>query len=271
MSNSSALWELGRSEASWRWRATYLWDLLYELVSREVKVQYKRSSLGILWSLANPLFQFLVFGFLFSKVFAMSATRYSTYAFSGLLIWTWFQASLAQGTRAITGNRELIKRPGFPVAVLPVVSVVTPWVHFLWALPVLGLFLWRDAAPLSWSVLLLPGLMLLQFLLSLSLIYMLAAVNVVFRDAQHILGVILQVLLFATPVFYQAKAIPEKYRAIYLLNPLAHLIDAYRAVLVEGTLPNWSVLAVLTAAGLLILLGSFQVFMRISARFADEL
>jgi lipopolysaccharide transport system permease protein len=261
----------GQPEASARWRLTYLRDLLYQLVSREVKVQYKRSSLGILWSLANPLFQFLVFGFLFSKVFAMSTTRYSTYAFSGLLIWTWFQSSLAQGTRAITGNRELIKRPGFPVAVLPIVSVLTPWVHFLWALPVLGLFLVRDASPLGWSVLCLPILMLLQFLLSLSLIYLLAAMNVVFRDTQHILGVLLQVLLFATPVFYQAKAIPEKYRAIYVFNPLAHLIDTYRAVLVHGTQPDWSIVAGLAAAGLLLLAGSFQIFLRFSTHFADEL
>src|SRR4051812_45204987 len=108
------------SVRSWGIRAVYLRDLLLELVSRDIKIQYKRSSLGIFWSLANPLFQFFVFGFLFAKVFAVNVQRYSAYAFTGLLIWTWFQAALLQGVRTITGNRELIKRPGFPVPILPV-------------------------------------------------------------------------------------------------------------------------------------------------------
>ena len=244
----------------WAGQMVYLRDLVLELVGRDVKIQFKRSSLGVIWSLANPLFQFFVFGFLFAKVLSVSVPRYSTHAFTGLLVWTWFQAALTQGVRAMTGNRELIKRPGFPVSILPIVAVVTPWVHFLWALPVLFLFILLDKAPIGWAVSFLPVLMLLQGLLSLSLVYLLAALNVVFRDTQHILGVVLQVVLFATPIFYQASLIPAKYRFIYTFNPLAQLIDAYRTVLLEAKLPEFRPLALLALFGLVVLAARFACF-----------
>jgi lipopolysaccharide transport system permease protein len=268
---STIAYVLPWSTGGWRARVSYMRDVLLELVSRDLKIMYKRSSLGILWSMALPLFQFFVFSFLFSKVLSVTMPRYSAYAFSGLLIWAWTQGALSQGVRAITANRELIKRPGFPAAILPVVSVITPGVQFLWALPVLWLFLVVNRAPLNWTVVLVPFLMMLQFLLSLCLAYLLAALNVAFRDTQHMLVVILQALLFGTPIFYQSSAIPEKYRLIYTLNPLAHLIDAYRAVLMNGTLPDFGVLATLAVLGSVTLLLTSRLFVHMSYRFAEEL
>src|SRR6476661_9773500 len=101
-----------------RWR-----DLVAQLVARDLKAQYKRSSLGILWSLVNPMLQLLVFGFLFKSVLRVNIPRFSAYAFTGMLIFTWLSTSILMGARAITGNRELIRRPGFPSAILPIVAV----------------------------------------------------------------------------------------------------------------------------------------------------
>ena len=255
----------------WRKRAIYLRDLLVELVRRDIKIQFKRSSLGVFWALAHPLFQLLVFGFFFAKVLEMRVPRYSSYAFSGLMVWTWFAGSLSQGVRAMTGNRELIKRPGFPAAILPVVSVVTPGVHFLWGLPVLFVFLAMNQAPMNWSLLILPALIFVQCLLSLSLIYFLAALNVVFRDTQHILAVLLQVGIFACPIFYEARQVPERYQTFYNLNPMVHLIEAYRAVLLHGRLPEPRTLLLTTVLGGAVLFIAYKVFVAMSYRFAEEL
>jgi ABC-type polysaccharide/polyol phosphate export permease len=113
--------------------------------------------------------------------------------------------------------------------------------------------------------------MFIQFVLSLGAVYLLAAINVAFRDTSLVLGVVLQVLLFATPIFYQVANIPHKYDFIYTFNPLAQLIDGYRAVLLHGQWPNFSVLTLLLATGVLLLVSTHKLFIHMSHRFAEEL
>jgi lipopolysaccharide transport system permease protein len=127
-------------------RLIYLRDLVRELVARDMKVRYKGSALGIVWSLANPLMQLVVFHFIFRLVLQLNIPRYSSFAFSGMLAWSWFQASLLDASGSMLNNRELIKRPGFPVAILPVVAVTTHLIYFLLTLPILMLFLSLGAA-----------------------------------------------------------------------------------------------------------------------------
>jgi lipopolysaccharide transport system permease protein len=253
-----------------RRRLVYLRDLLRELVAREMKVQYKRSALGIAWSLVNPLLQLLVFGFVFKFVLAVAVPRYSAYAFTGMLVWSWFQMSLVQGARAITGNRDLVKRPAFPAAILPVVAVTTNLVQFVLAFPILGLLLVWTKSPLSPSVVTLPLVIACQFVLMLSLSYLLAAVNVIFQDTQHILGVLLQLLLFLTPIFYELKNVPAAFQPLHQLNPLGQLVDAYRAILLQGAWPSAMPLLALSLAAALLLHSSYHLFIRMSHRFAEE-
>src|SRR5919109_811992 len=127
-------------------RLIYLRDLVRELVARDMKVRYKGSALGIVWSLMNPLMQLVVFHFIFRLVLELNIPRYSSFAFSGMLAWSWFQASLLDASGSMLANRELIKRPGFPVVILPVVSVTTHLIYFLLTLPILMLFLSLGAA-----------------------------------------------------------------------------------------------------------------------------
>ena len=122
-------------------RLAYLRDLLREMVIRDMKLRYKRSVLGILWSLLNPLIQMLVFTFLSRGVLSLDIPNYPSFVFTGVLAWNWFQRALSLTAGAITGNRELIRRPGFPTAILPVATVATHLIHFLLALPILLLFL----------------------------------------------------------------------------------------------------------------------------------
>jgi len=254
-----------------RQQTLYLYDLLRELIIRDMKLRYKRSVLGILWSLLNPLFQMVVFTFLSRRVLSLDIPNYPSFVFTGLLAWNWFQTTVTLATGAITSNRELIRRPGFPVAILPVVTVTTNLIHFVLALPVLLVFLVLSGGTLSVTILALPLVILLQFVLSLGLGYLVATLQVTFRDTQHILGVFFMLLFYLTPVFYDASIVSGRFQTLYQLNPILHLISAYRAILIQGNLPDFGALLALGALGGLLLWLGHTVFTRASYRFVEEL
>ncbi len=252
-------------------RLVYYHDLLRELVIRDIKLLYKRSVLGLAWTMINPILQLIVFSFVFQSVLNVGIDQYASFAFTGLLIWTWSQSALFQATGLITGNRPLIRQPRFPSAILPIVTVTTGWIHFVLALPVLMVFLLMDGVKLQPIVLLLPIIMALQFVLTVSFAYPLAALNVVFRDTQHTLGVLLQLLMYLSPIFYQADMVPELFQPLYSLNPMVPLIAAYRAILLEGKSPSWISLGVLSLVTAVVLPIGHAIFRHQGRRFVEEL
>jgi len=251
-------------------RVVYLRDVLFELVSRDMKLRYKRSVLGIVWSLINPLAQLLVFYFVFGLLLPLHISHYPSFLLTGVLVWNWFQSSLVFATGAIVDNRELVRRPGFPLAMLPIVTVTAQLVHFALALPILVLCVSLDVGSLSASASVLPLVMIAQFVLTLSLAYIVATFHVSFRDTQYLLGVVLQLLFFLTPVFYDTAALPERYRWLLHLNPMTYLVEAYRAILVAGQMPDWQSLFVLSAASAGLLFLGHAIFMRARYRFVEE-
>ena len=252
-------------------RLIYLIDLLRELIGRDMKLRYKRSLLGIAWSLVNPLAQLLVFSLVFSLVLPLNIPNYPSFLFTGLLAWNWFQTSLHAATGAIVDNRELIRRPGFSAMILPVVTVATNFIHFLLALPILLIFLWINGIPLKTTGLVLPAIFAVQFLFTLSLAYIVATLHVTFRDTQYLLGIVLLLGFYLSPVFYDASAIPERFQMVYRLNPMVVLIDAYRQILLQGRLPAAPELLALSLFSAGLLWASYRTFVSASARFAEEL
>ena len=125
-------------------RLIYLHDLLFMLVARDMRLRYKRSWLGFGWTLLNPLAQLLVFYFIFNAVLPLNVPHYSSFLFTGILVWNWFQSTLLLATGAIVDHRELIRQPGFPAAILPIATVISNLIHFLLALPILFVFLMID-------------------------------------------------------------------------------------------------------------------------------
>ena len=252
-----------------RWQ--YAWDVLAVLVDRDLKMLYKRSSIGPLWALAAPLMQLLVLTMVFRGVIRLDIPNYASYVFIGLLVWNWFSGSLLQSTSLITGSRALVRQPGFPLPLLPFVTVAVRLFHFAIALPLLLLLLlMQDIRPsIAWCFV--PLLLVVQFIFTTSLAYPLAALNVRVRDTQHVAGIVLQLLMFATPIFYDPASLPQGLQAWYRLNPMVPLIDAWRDVLLESRLPD---LQALTAVGLLslgLLWAGRSIFVRESHRFVEEL
>ena len=255
----------------YRRKIAHFFDLLRVLVDRDMKLLYKRSALGIAWTLINPLLQLAVFSFVFRTVIPINVPRYSSFAFSGLLIWTWSQTALFQATGLITSNKALIRQPNFPTAILPVVTTMTGLIHFLLALLVLIIFLAIDGIQPSSVLFVLPLLMVIQFILTVGLAYPLAALNVTFRDTQHTLGVLLQMLFYLTPIFYDLNSVPKEFQPFYQLNPMVPLIEAYRAILLKGTQPDWQVLLIVSLAVAVILPIGLAIFRRQSNTFVEEL
>lgn len=246
-------------------------DLLRELVIRDFKLRYQRSLLGIGWSLLNPLAQLFVFTFVFRTVFELKIPDYSAFLFIGIIAWTWFQTSLYQATSSIVENADLIKQPGFPVAILPVVTVTTHLIHFLLALVILLPILFATGHWPSPALLLLPVAVAVQVLLSLGICYLVAALHVTLRDTQYTIGLLLMLGFYLTPVFYNPERVPPAYKAYYNLNPLVHLIGSFRSILLRGEAPDVKALGLVAVFSAAVLAVGLAVFRRASYHFVEEL
>jgi lipopolysaccharide transport system permease protein len=245
-------------------------DLLRELIARDIALRYRGSLLGILWTLLNPLAELLVLLFIFGRVMPVNIPNFPAYLFTGLIVYGWFQTSVNFATMAIVGNRELVRRPGVPLLILPVVTVASNLVHFVLSLPILVGLLYLNHVPLTGAVVALPVLIASEFVLILAFAYPMATINVWFRDTPHVLRVALQLLFYLTPVFYEATALPARFQWFYQINPMAQMIDAYRAILLRGTLPRLSSVAYLIVVSSVLILLSMSWFRHASYRFADE-
>lgn len=245
-------------------------DLLVDLTIRDIKLRYRGSVLGVLWTLLNPLAELVVLWLVFVKVFHVAIPNFAAYLFTGLLVYGWFQNSLNFVTGAIVGNRELVRRPGVPVAILPVVTVASNLVHFALSLPILFGLLWISGIAITPALLALPGLVALEFVLILACAYPIATMHVWFRDTQHVLRVALQLLFYLTPIFYRVTDVPPGLAPVYRLNPVGHLVEAYRSVLLDGALPRLSSVAYLLLLSSGLLLVGMAWFRRASRQFADE-
>lgn len=252
-------------------RVVYIRDLLRELILRDLRIRYKRSSLGMLWSLGTPILQVILFTFLFQRVIPLDIPNYTAFLFAGVLAYSWFRESLGSALGTIVGNPGLVRRPGFPVAALPVLAVATSGIHFLIALPVLVVVAVTGGGTLGAPLLALPLVVAVQFLLTLSLAYLVAGSNVRFRDTQHIVSGLLMVGFFLTPIFYSVRMVPPAFQIFYDLNPLAHIIRAYRDILIENSLPDFAILFWVSAAAAVLFCLTFWLFRRMSVRFAEEL
>jgi len=246
-------------------------DLAVQLVIRDLKLRYRRTMVGLAWSFAFPLGQVLVLSFVFTLVLPTRVGKYSAFVSIGVLVWTWFQSSLVMASTAITGNRELVRRPGFPSAALPISTVTTNLVLLLIAFPaMLIVVLWSGGHPGVGAVLL-PVVMAVQFALTLGFAYLVASLNVTFRDTQQLVTLLLLLLFFLTPIFYDAGSVPERYRTLYDLNPFVVLIDAYRATLLRGVMPDLLGLAEVALLAIALVVIGHILFQRASHKFAEEI
>ncbi|WP_155320954.1 ABC transporter permease [Desulfosarcina ovata] len=249
----------------------YKWDLLRELVRRDLKIQYEGTILGFAWTLLMPFLHLGIFYLLFKIILQVKVQRFTTYAFIGIVAYGWFQSALSQAVISASSNKELILRPRFPAPIMPVVSVTSSMLHFIFTFPLIFIIVILEDHSLSASILLLPIVIGIQFMLTLGLGYLSSILNVVFRDTRPILDVFLRLFYFLSPVFYDPGMIPGKYQWLYNLNPLVSILRSYRDIILHGRVSQWSSLAIVAVASICCAGAGYAFFKKQSYRFLEEL
>jgi lipopolysaccharide transport system permease protein len=251
-----------------------LWEyreLLYFLVWRDVKVRYKQTALGAAWAVIQPFLTMVVFSVFFGKLARMPSDGipYPLFSFAALVPWTFFANGLSKGASSLVVSANLIRKVYFPRLAVPIASVLGGVVDFVLAFTVLlGMLLWYDIVP-TVNVLWLPLFLLLAVVTSLGVALWLSALNVRFRDVHYIVPFLTQIWLFLTPIAYPSSLLPEPWRTVYGINPMAGVVEGFRwALLGTATAPGPIIaVSVLAALGLLVSGGLY--FRRMEKTFAD--
>ena len=246
--------------------------LLFALVTRHLHMRYRGSVLGFLWSFLNPLMLMLVYVLVFRFYIRFEdVSEYTFYLFVGLLPWLWTTSALSEGAASIVSSGHLVTKSMFPAHILPLVAVVTTATHFLLTLPILFGYMAIQGLPFHLTLLLLPAVIGMHFVLLYGMVLALGSLNVQFRDVQHVLANVLTLLFFLCPILYPVDRVPAEFRATIDLNPFALLTLCYHAVVIEGVLPAWQAVATVLAFALAALLVGERVYDRRRERFAEML
>ncbi len=247
-------------------------ELLYLLTRRDLKLRYQDTVFGFFWTAAKPFLFGLVIWFAMRLVLKVETdVPYHLFLLSALLPWTLFQTSLFFATPLFTLNGSLIKKVPFPAYVLPMATIGNNTIHFVLSLPVLAVFLLLTGRTpgIEWLIGV-PFLLLIQLVLMTGCVLLLSPVDVYFRDLEHLIEVVLNLLFYATPILYPLTKVPAPYHDLLKLNPLTPLIEAWRGLLVRNELPGVDIWPSLVLTILVLIAGAW-VFGKLRPTLADHL
>ncbi len=246
-------------------------QMIASLVKKDLRGRYKGSVLGFLWTFVNPLLQLLVYSVVFSSVMRVTnVDKYYLYLFVALIPWIFFSSSFTGGAVTILANKNLITKIYFPREVLPISYVTSCFVNMLFSFVVVFVVVIISGIGINpISLLFLPLVMIIEYTFSLGIALIVSAVNVYFRDLQHILGIISMAWMYFSPIVYGIGDIPEEWRNIFRLNPMCHIITAYRDILYYKAIPETSALLMTGVVSVVVLIIGFWVFSRLKKRFAE--
>lgn len=266
--------EKGKSERNY-WRDLWRFrELFYILSWRDIKVRYKQTIIGASWSVIRPLFTMIVFTFVFSKVAKLPSSSSAPYAimvFAGLLPWQFFANSLSEASNSLVSNTNLITKVYFPRLIIPASAVITSFVDFAISFALmLVLMLYYSFVP-SINLVFLPVFLLLAFAASFGFSLYLTALNVKYRDFKHVIPFIIQFGLYVSPVGFSSALVPEKWRMLYALNPMAGVIDVFRWCIIGETAFPWMSLLISCGITVIALLMGIWYFRKTERSFADNI
>ncbi len=259
-------WVSLRLKELWEYR-----ELLYFLIWRDIKVRYKQTALGASWAIIQPFMTMVVFSLFFGRLAGIPSdgVPYPVFAYAALLPWLLFSNALTQSGNSLVGSQSLITKVYFPRLVIPIASVLAGVVDFAIAFIVLlGLMLFYGIVPTA-AIVTLPLFILLALVSALSVGLWLSALNVMYRDVRYTLPFLTQFWLFATPIAYSSSLIPEQWRALYGLNPMAGVVEGFRWALLGTDDPSWTLMIASASVVVVLLVGGLYYFRRMEKVFAD--
>lgn len=250
-----------------------LWDyreLLFFFTLRDIKVRYKQTGLGIAWAVIQPLFMMIIFTLFFGGLAKVPSEGipYPLFSLAALLPWNLFADGLTRSTASMVTNANILTKVYFPRLIMPVSGILSPLVDFFVALSILILMMAYYGFVPTLNIIWLPFFLFLAVLTSISVGLWLSALNVKYRDFQYTVPFLIQMWLFVSPVVYPASMIPEKYRLLYGLNPMAGVIEGFRWALL-GTNPPGAMIFVSVIIVILLFVGGLFYFKRMEQYFAD--
>ena len=250
-----------------------LWEyreLLVSFFTRDVKIRYKQTVLGFLWAIIQPLFLMVVFSLFFGRLAQIPSDGipYPLFSFAALIPWTLFAEGLTRSSTSMVTNANIMTKVYFPRLIMPISGILSPFIDFMIAFVILLLMMAYYGFIPTIAIVLLPFFVLLALLTSLSVGLWLSSLSVKYRDFQYTISFIIQLWLFASPVVYPSSLLPEQFRILYGLNPMAGVIEGFRWALL-GTNPPGAMILVSVGVVVVLLVGGLFYFKRMEQYFAD--
>lgn len=246
-------------------------ELLKTNVKKEIRGKYKNSFLGVLWSFLNPLLQIAVYAIVFPLILKNDQPNYVIFLCSALIPWTFFATTFTRSAATIIENGNIIKKVYFPREIMPLSIVTSEAVNFLISTLIIVIFVMFYGLGLTKYVIYYPIVLLVQYIFLLAIALVVSSVTVYIRDLQHLIGVALQLLFYATPIVYAGDTIPENFRWILNINPMTHIINGYRDIFYNQTKPDIMNLLMLGGIMLGTCVIAYIIFNKLQKGFAEEL
>jgi lipopolysaccharide transport system permease protein len=261
----NGLFDLDWSEL-WEYR-----EVLYTLVEREVKIRYKQTAIGVSWVLLQPLITMLIFTLIFGRMAKMPSDGvwYPAFILTALLPWAYFSQAITRSGMSLVSSANLVTKVYFPRLLLPLSMIVSPLVDFLLSMLLLFGLLAYAGIPLTWKVITLPIFIFVAMLTATGVSLFLSATNVKYRDVGHAIPFVIQIWMFVSPIVYPVSLVPERWKLLYGLNPMAGVIEGFRWALLEKSAPDPLVMGASVVMVIAVLIAGIMYFRRMEREFAD--
>lgn len=239
-------------------------------IKKEVRGKYKGSWLGVIWTFLNPLLMLLVYSLVFPYILRINVENYPIFMMVALVPWTFFTSAVQSGTGSVIKEGALLKKVYFPREIIPMSVVTSALINFLITCIIMVVFILVSGVGFSIEALFFPVLVLLQYIITLAIVFVLSAFTVYIRDIDHFVSIVIMLAFYVTPIVYKADMLPEKFKWVLLVNPMAQLIEGYRAILYYHTMPDLSILGIWGIIGIAMLVLGYAIFKKAEKGFVEQ-
>ena len=246
-------------------------ELLKTNVKKEIRGKYKGSWLGVVWTFLNPLLMLAVYAFVFPYILRVNVDNYTIFMIVALIPWNFFTTAIQSGTGCVVKDGHILKKVYFPREIIPISITTSQLINFLITCLIMFIFILVSGVGFSKHIILLPVLILIQYIFTLALTFILSALTVFAHDIDHFVSIILTLGFYATPIVYLSSMLPEKFQWAMLANPMAVLVEAYRSILYYHKWPEFNILGVWTIISIILLILGYLIFKKLEKSFVEEL
>lgn len=246
-------------------------ELLKTSIKKDIRGRYKNSILGVFWSFLNPLLQLAVYAIVFPLIMKSDIPNYTVFVCCGLIPWTFFSTAISRTSFVMVENGNIIKKVYFPREILPISIVTSELVNFFISTIIILAFVLAYGMGFTWYIVFYPLILIVQYVLLIGISLLVSSLTVYFRDLQHFIGILLQLLFYATPIVYGMDIIPVSFQWILKLNPMSYIIDGYRSIFYYQRMPDLFGLGIVFAISIVLCIVGYFIFNKLQKRFAEEL